>query len=538
MELYGGMCVSPGVVPMEKEDAEGDGKGVGRDAGHGEAEGLADPFRNMSQGNGRPTKQIGLVNKTSDREGSTLGWGKKTKEPVGTDAAEDQLFRRELATYIGETGMGNRKPIVRRLHKCFPEVPSDMMKFAIMSFRIKLCEFPVLAVKYVIPESVTPKLRTSGGDTNQSKIWYLDTGASNHMTGDKGKFRDLNMKVQGHVKFGNGSKVRIEGKGTIVFQCKNGEHRKLHEVYYIPDLCSNIISKLKLLLMCPKNGTYWLKGCSLLIPIVFQLALGGTRSLIWINVIKGHYRCWLNDIWMPCNKKCSHGYMVLVNQGEHICHCVMCPVYDDWNKEMKDDPSWSNQYIARGVSPLVLGFIISSCSCIREFMKFLVSCRVVSCRERSKQLQKGSVVRLAEYLRARVDNTTFIKVLDVNVIGTKCDNIGHPKAFPYSATPSVEDCCHDSHLPDEHPLLKGSCTAEGVGHIHWRTENLLYDGALFLFVESAEYRKLWLLLKPESCGKWVKNAGKKFGNFGLIRSKSLVPTFIVNGCNLLVLFKS
>nr|GEW57274.1 uncharacterized mitochondrial protein AtMg00810-like [Tanacetum cinerariifolium] len=62
------------------------------------------------------------------------------------------------------------------------------------------------------------------------------------MTGDKGKFRDLNMKVQGHVKFGNGSKVRIEGKGTIVFQCKNGEHRKLHEVYYIPDLCSNIIS--------------------------------------------------------------------------------------------------------------------------------------------------------------------------------------------------------------------------------------------------------------------------------------------------------
>ncbi|GKB03660.1 hypothetical protein Tco_0831803 [Tanacetum coccineum] len=53
------------------------------------------------------------------------------------------------------------------------------------------------------------------------------------------------------------------------------------------------------------------------------------------------------------------------------------------------------------------------------------------------------------------NNTTVIKVLDVNVIGTKCDIIGDPKPFPYSATPSVEDCCHDSLLPDEHP---GSCT--------------------------------------------------------------------------------
>lgn len=44
------------------------------------------------------------------------------------------------------------------------------------------------------------------------------------------------------MKFGNESKVRIEGKGSIVFKCKNGECRKLNEVYYIPDLCSNIIS--------------------------------------------------------------------------------------------------------------------------------------------------------------------------------------------------------------------------------------------------------------------------------------------------------
>ncbi|GKB16092.1 zinc finger, CCHC-type containing protein [Tanacetum coccineum] len=91
-------------------------------------------------------------------------------------------------------------------------------------------------------ENVTPQLRTHGDAPNQSRVWYLDTGASNHMTGDKYKFKNLNETVQGYVKFGNEAKVRIEGKGSIVFQCKNGEQRKLDEVYYIPDLCSNIIS--------------------------------------------------------------------------------------------------------------------------------------------------------------------------------------------------------------------------------------------------------------------------------------------------------
>ena len=32
------------------------------------------------------------------------------------------------------------------------------------------------------------------------------------------------------------------GKGSVLFQCKNGDQRVLPEVYYIPRLCSNIIS--------------------------------------------------------------------------------------------------------------------------------------------------------------------------------------------------------------------------------------------------------------------------------------------------------
>lgn len=44
------------------------------------------------------------------------------------------------------------------------------------------------------------------------------------------------------VRFGDGSKVDIKGKGTIIFRCKNGEELILQEVYFIPHLCNNIIS--------------------------------------------------------------------------------------------------------------------------------------------------------------------------------------------------------------------------------------------------------------------------------------------------------
>jgi hypothetical protein len=84
---------------------------------------------------------------------------------------------------------------------------------------------------------VIPKLKGT-----QNVAWYLDTGARNHMTGCREKFAELDTKVIGSVKFGNGSIVEIYGKGSVLFECQNGEHRILTEVYYIPRLRSNIIS--------------------------------------------------------------------------------------------------------------------------------------------------------------------------------------------------------------------------------------------------------------------------------------------------------
>ena len=75
---------------------------------------------------------------------------------------------------------------------------------------------------------------------DQEQRWYLDSGASNHMTGYKASFSELDGDVTDTVKFGDGSRVAIQGRGTIIF--RNGEHRALTDVYYIPQLRSSIIS--------------------------------------------------------------------------------------------------------------------------------------------------------------------------------------------------------------------------------------------------------------------------------------------------------
>ena len=91
-------------------------------------------------------------------------------------------------------------------------------------------------------EKVMMNFLTKREDRIETNMWYLDNGASNHMIGDQTKFKELDEKLIGNVKFGDGSIVPIQDKWSILFQCKNGDNRLLTKVYYIPNLKSNIIS--------------------------------------------------------------------------------------------------------------------------------------------------------------------------------------------------------------------------------------------------------------------------------------------------------
>ncbi|XP_031737643.1 uncharacterized protein LOC105435094 [Cucumis sativus] len=71
--------------------------------------------------------------------------------------------------------------------------------------------------------------------------WILDFGCSNHMCGDRSMFSDLNEDFRHSVKLGNNTRMNVMGKGNVKLLI-NGVNHVVAEVYYIPDLSSNLLS--------------------------------------------------------------------------------------------------------------------------------------------------------------------------------------------------------------------------------------------------------------------------------------------------------
>nr|GEU98103.1 zinc finger, CCHC-type [Tanacetum cinerariifolium] len=79
-------------------------------------------------------------------------------------------------------------------------------------------------------------------ETNMDSLWYLDNVASNHMTGVREHFKELDEKVSGKVRFEDGSYIAIKGKGSILIECDDEKQRIISHVYYIPSLKRNLLS--------------------------------------------------------------------------------------------------------------------------------------------------------------------------------------------------------------------------------------------------------------------------------------------------------
>jgi hypothetical protein len=74
-------------------------------------------------------------------------------------------------------------------------------------------------------------------------VWYLDSGASFHMMGDKESFIDLEEKdLKMHIEMGNDGKYSATGIGTITFQRDSGKPFQLKNVMHVPGLKKNLVS--------------------------------------------------------------------------------------------------------------------------------------------------------------------------------------------------------------------------------------------------------------------------------------------------------
>eukprot|EP00253_Pinus_taeda_P002595 PITA_02595 len=74
-------------------------------------------------------------------------------------------------------------------------------------------------------------------------VWYMDSGASFHMTSDKSLFSTLKEKdLKMHIEKGDDGNYCVSGEGTVAFQREHGAPLTLTDVKYVPGLKKNLVS--------------------------------------------------------------------------------------------------------------------------------------------------------------------------------------------------------------------------------------------------------------------------------------------------------
>jgi hypothetical protein len=58
-------------------------------------------------------------------------------------------------------------------------------------------------------------------DKKKKRGWYVESGYSKHMTGDRDKFLTLRKEIYGSISFGNDDSTKIIGKATVIIGNNN-----------------------------------------------------------------------------------------------------------------------------------------------------------------------------------------------------------------------------------------------------------------------------------------------------------------------------
>ncbi|CAA7024669.1 unnamed protein product [Microthlaspi erraticum] len=79
------------------------------------------------------------------------------------------------------------------------------------------------------------------GNEKGEEVWFLDSGCSNHMCGNKSWFSTLDEEFRHSVKLGNNYQLKVMGKGNVSVQI-DGRAHTITDVYYVSDLRTNLFS--------------------------------------------------------------------------------------------------------------------------------------------------------------------------------------------------------------------------------------------------------------------------------------------------------
>jgi hypothetical protein len=112
--------------------------------------------------------------------------------------------------------------------------------------------------------------------------WYIDSGCSKHMTGDKSKFLTLSDSKSGNVTFGNDAPGKVKGKGIV--SLSNGK-RKAQDVLLVENLKHNLLSVSQ---VCDRGCevVFTSKDCKIKSVDSGQLVAKGIRTENNVYVLK------------------------------------------------------------------------------------------------------------------------------------------------------------------------------------------------------------------------------------------------------------
>nr|GFB83714.1 integrase, catalytic region, zinc finger, CCHC-type, peptidase aspartic, catalytic [Tanacetum cinerariifolium] len=98
----------------------------------------------------------------------------------------------------------------------------------------------ICVVEYINSVNARKKSKSAKKPVVQIVLWYLDSGCSKHMTGDRSQLINFVQKFLGTVKFGNDHLAEIAGYGD--YQIGNIGNVTIFGVYYVEGLMHNLFS--------------------------------------------------------------------------------------------------------------------------------------------------------------------------------------------------------------------------------------------------------------------------------------------------------
>ena len=91
-------------------------------------------------------------------------------------------------------------------------------------------------------ESLFMMVTTTSNESCNSESWFLDTGCSNHINGNKTWLREVDPGRNTKVKLADHRVLVAEGMGNIAVEGRNGKMAIIEEVLYVPGMQCNLLS--------------------------------------------------------------------------------------------------------------------------------------------------------------------------------------------------------------------------------------------------------------------------------------------------------